>query len=68
MLTGSAVSYLAVMEAIRQLGPERVCFGSDAPFALPYVERAAYEAFLPDVVDASGRKLVMGQNALKFFS
>ena len=67
MLTGSAVSYLAVMEAIRKLGPERVCFGSDAPFALPHVERAAYEAFLPDVVDAAGRELVMGQNALRFF-
>lgn len=66
-LTGSAVSYLAVMEAIRKLGPERVCFGSDAPFALPHVERAAYEAFLPDVVDAAGRELVMGQNALRFF-
>lgn len=61
------VSYLAVMEAIRKLGPERVCFGSDAPFALPHVERAAYEAFLPDVVDAAGRELVMGQNALRFF-
>ena len=67
MLTGSAVSYLAVVKAINILGPKRVCFGSDAPFALPYVERTAYEAFLPDVTDERGRALIMGQNALRFF-
>ena len=67
MLTGSAVSYLSIIHAIKELGPERVCFGSDAPFALPHVERAAYEAFLPDVTDAAGAELIMCKNAMKFF-
>ena len=67
MLTGSAVSYLAIIRAIDLLGPGRVCFGSDAPFALPHVERAAYEAFLPDVTDGNGYELVMCKNALRFF-
>ncbi len=65
-LTGSAISYLAVEDAIRALGPERICFGSDAPFALMHAERAAYEAFLPDVTDARGSALIMAENAMKF--
>lgn len=67
MLTGSAISYLSIIRAIRTLGPERVCFGSDAPFALPYVERTMYETFLPDITDAHGRDLIMAENAIRFF-
>lgn len=67
MLTGSAISYLSIIHAIRELGPERVCFGSDAPFALPHVERAAYEAFLPDVTDAEGAERIMYRNAVEFY-
>ena len=62
-LIGSAVSYLGVVEAIRTLGPERICFGSDTPFALMNAERAAYEAFLPDITDERGKNLIMGGNA-----
>lgn len=67
MLTGSAISYLSICNAIRRLGPERVCFGSDAPFAMVHVERAAYEAFLPDITDTKGREAIMYKNALKFY-
>lgn len=66
LLVGSAVSYLSIVEAIRTLGPARVCFGSDAPFAMMHVERAAYEAFLPDVTDAEGIKKIMGENIAGF--
>lgn len=67
-LVGSAVSYIRVMEAIEKLGPQRVCFGSDAPFAMMHVERAAYESFLPDVTDAAGYALVMGGNAQRLWN
>ena len=67
-LVGSAISYLRVVEAIRTLGPQRVCFGSDTPFAMMNVERVAYEAFLPDVADDKGKALVMGGNAMKLWN
>jgi len=67
MLVGSAISYVSIAHAIRTLGPTRVCFGSDEPFAFMHVERAAYEAFLPDVTDHDGYTLVMGGNIAHFF-
>ncbi len=66
-LVGSAVSYLSIVEAVKTLGPERLCFGSDAPFAFVHVERAAYEAFLPDATDARGKALIMGGNAARLW-
>ncbi|MCL1796678.1 MAG: amidohydrolase family protein [Clostridia bacterium] len=66
LLVGSAISYLSVMEAIRTLGAGRVCFGSDAPFAMMHVEKAAYDAFLPDVTDSAGYQKVMGENIADF--
>ncbi len=67
ILVGSAVSYVSIAQAIKVLGPARVCFGSDEPFAYMHVERAAYDAFLPDITDHAGYALVMGGNIARFF-
>ncbi len=58
-LIGSAVSPLAVLRVIQQIGPERVLFGSDTPFQLMHVEVAKYRSLLEDLpVEAAD--LVMG--------
>ena len=43
-LIGSAVRAIPILTAIRTLGPNRVCFGSDTPFELMHVELAKYRA------------------------
>lgn len=67
VLIGSAVRTGGILKAVRELGPERVCFGSDTPFELMDVERARYDAMLDGVVDERGRGLVMGGNILRLF-
>jgi predicted TIM-barrel fold metal-dependent hydrolase len=65
-LIGSEVDHLRVLEAINRLGPTRVCFGSDTPFALMHVCVAMYQALLRDLdTEAIGR--VMGLNILELF-
>lgn len=59
---GSAVRPVNVLKAIRAVGPERVCFGSDAPFNLIHVEVAAYEALLADELTPVERDRVMAGN------
>ncbi len=66
-LTGSAVSYLSIKKVIEVLGTGQICFGSDAPFAIPKVERAAYDALLEDITDTIGYENIMYKNAVKFF-
>ena len=58
-LIGSAAQSKAILKAVRTLGAERVCYGSDVPFALMHVELARYEALLKDL-DEDERSLVMG--------
>ncbi len=65
MLIGSAISYQMVRKAIRILGAERVCFGSDTPFAYPDVEVAAYLQLLRDEPEKS-RSQIMGENIQRF--
>lgn len=43
---GSAIRPVNVLKAINKLGSKRVCFGSDTPFNLMYVEVATYQALL----------------------
>ena len=61
---GSAIHERAILEAIRVLGHERVCFGSDMPFFLMRARLAMYRELLrdetPDVRDA-----VLGGNLLR---
>jgi len=64
-LIGSAVRATAVLGAVRRLGAERVCFGSDTPFALMHVELAKYRALLTDEVSPGEMALVLGGNAAR---
>lgn len=59
---GTAVRAVNILKAIKALGPERVCFGSDTPFAMMHVERAMYEALLRDQVNEEEKALIMGGN------
>ena len=64
-LVGSAVRAIPILAAIRTLGAERVCFGSDTPFELMHVELAKYQALLEDEVTLAERDLVMGGNVAR---
>lgn len=66
LLVGSAVSYKKVLAAIRALGPGRVCFGSDTPFAIPKVEVAAYGALLNGALGTEEREMIMSGNIQSF--
>lgn len=66
MLIGSAISYLKVMKAIKTLGAERVCFGSDSPFRYQHVEVAAYQALLDGEVTQEEKEKIMGLNLMRF--
>jgi predicted TIM-barrel fold metal-dependent hydrolase len=60
-LIGSAIDERAILAAIRALGPDRLCFGSDMPFNLMHVQLAKYNALLRDH-DATARQQIMGGN------
>jgi len=60
-LIGSGIHERAVLNAINVLGPERLCFGSDAPFRLMHVQLAMYRALLRDH-DETAQGKVLGGN------
>ncbi len=66
-MIGSAADPKAILKAVRVLGPERVCYGSDSPFGLMRVELAKYEALLRDLPEGE-RELVMGGNILRILN
>ncbi|NLE45942.1 MAG: amidohydrolase family protein [Chloroflexi bacterium] len=66
VLIGSNVRDISILSAIKTLGPRRVCFGSDTPFALMHVEVAKYRALLDGEVDEEGQADIMGRNILRF--
>jgi hypothetical protein len=59
-LIGSAVRAIPILTAIRTLGADRVCFGSDTPFELMHVELAKYRALLDGEISAEDLAGVMG--------
>lgn len=59
-LVGSAVRAIPILRAIRTLGGERVCFGSDTPFELMHIELAKYRALLEGEVSVTERDRVLG--------
>lgn len=65
-LIGSAAKYTAILKAMKTLGAQRVCFGSDTPFALMHVEVAAYRALLEDL-NPEERDMVMCGNIRRLF-
>jgi len=66
-LVGSATNYMAILRAIRELGADRVLFGSDSPFGNTKVIRATYETALEDEVSREDFGLVMSGNARRLF-
>jgi hypothetical protein len=65
-MIGSAARSGAILKAIRTLGADRVCFGSDTPFEPMHVEVARYNALVSELSDADGQK-VMGGNIARLF-
>jgi predicted TIM-barrel fold metal-dependent hydrolase len=66
-LVGSGVRAVNILKAIKTLGAERVCFGSDTPFAMMHVELAMYEALMRDEVTQEERSLILGGNIKRLF-
>lgn len=66
-LIGSAVRAVNVLKAIKTLGADRVCFGSDTPFSLMHVELAMYTALMRDEIPADDQALVFGGNIAQLF-
>ena len=66
-LIGSAIRDVSILKAIRKLGSDRVCFGSDTPFALMHVSVAMYQALLKDEATEEENALVMGNTIAKLF-
>jgi predicted TIM-barrel fold metal-dependent hydrolase len=66
-LIGSGVRAVNILKAVKKLGPERICFGSDTPFALMHVEIAMYHALLAEEVSTSEKALIMGGNIKRLF-
>lgn len=66
-LIGSGVRATAVLRAIKALGAERVCFGSDTPFALMRVEVAKYNALLDGEVSDKEKHAIMAGNIARLF-
>ncbi len=66
-LIGSAISEVAILRAIRALGPGRVCFGSDTPFRLMHVQLAMYRALLQDL-DEEAQAKVLGGNLARLLN
>lgn len=66
-LIGSAVRAVNILKAVKTLGAERVCFGSDTPFALMHVELAMYDALLRDEVTEAEKALILGRNIARLF-
>jgi predicted TIM-barrel fold metal-dependent hydrolase len=61
-LIGSEVRPVPILTAIKTLGADRVCFGSDTPFELMHVELAKYRALLDGEVSEEEQTAILGGN------
>ncbi|MFC1528416.1 amidohydrolase family protein [Candidatus Latescibacterota bacterium] len=68
ILIGSAVRSIPILKAIKTLGADRVCFGSDTPFELMHVELAKYKALLDGEVNEEEKNLILGGNIKRIFN
>jgi len=64
-LIGSEINPISVLNAVKSLGAQRVCFGSDAPFGLMHVCVAMYDALLDGEVTKEEKTQIMGGNILR---
>jgi hypothetical protein len=67
LLIGSAVRAIPILTAVKRLGAERVCFGSDTPFELMHVEVAKYRALFDGQIASEEYELIMGGNIIREF-
>lgn len=58
----SAIRHINVLKALKALGPERICFGSDTPFNLMHVELAAFRALMDGELTPQEQELVLCGN------
>lgn len=65
-LVESEADYRKVLQAIEQLGADRVCYGSDAPFMPMQYEWGIRQVIYQDLSDED-RRLVMGDNVARLF-
>ena len=56
------------LKAIKILGADRVCFGSDTPFELMHVELAKYRALLDGEISEADQALVYGGNVIRILN
>ena len=59
---GSALRPTSVLKALKRVGGERICFGSDFPFNLMHVEVAAYRALMDGELSDDEQSLVWSCN------
>ena len=67
-LVGSEARAGSILKAIKTLGANRVCFGSDTPFEIARVELAKYHALLDGYVTQEEKDMVLGKNIERIFS
>ena len=67
-LIASATSEVVALVAIRRLGADRVCFGSDYPFRRMDVIRAMFETAYKDVLSEDDFANFMGRNLARLCS
>lgn len=66
-LIGSSINELAILRAIRTLGSERICYGSDSPFRLLHVQLAMYRALLRDLPETDCAN-ILGENLARLLN
>lgn len=64
-IVGSAIGAIPILDAIRSLGADRICFGSDTPFELMHVELAKYRALLDGETTAADQANILAGNLLR---
>lgn len=64
---GSVIRSIPLLKAVKVIGADRVCFGSDTPFELMHVEISKYKALFADQVSEQELSLIMGGNIERLF-
>ena len=66
-LIGSQILFVAVLKAIKELGADRVLYGSDMPYDSMRAVKAGYLALLDGEISGEDAALVMGGNVRRLF-